>query len=75
MAKRLKLKGKDVDLPITVVRGQTSKMKSKLYTISLIDLHGRRMRAQVLGIDKISSEIAAINCEQISSMFNLEPKC
>ena len=71
-AESMKLKGKEVELEMTVVRGQTSRLKSKIYSIALVDLQGRKMEAQVLAIDTISSKIAPVDCKRIAKMFGVE---
>ena len=67
------LQGKDVDLSITTVGCQKSSVKSKLYNITLLDLHGKQVNAQMLSIEKISSEIVKIDCKVIAELFQLEP--
>ena len=71
-AESMKLKGKEVELEMTVVRGQTSRLKSKIYSIALVDIQGRKMEAQVLAIDTISSKIAPVDCKRIAKMFGVE---
>ena len=66
------MKGEHVELEITVVRGQTSRMKSNIYNVAMIDQKGRKMEAQVLGIDSISSDIKPVDCEKIAQMFGVD---
>ena len=69
-AKAEKLQGKEVELTITKVGGETEKLQTYKYNLPLIDLKGDQVILEVYGIDKITNDIQGIKSTFIASMFN-----
>ena len=69
-AKAEKLQGKEVELTITKVGGETEKLQTYKYNLPLIDLKGDQVILEVYGIDKITNDIQGIESTFIASMFN-----
>nr|XP_058940528.1 uncharacterized protein LOC131768833 [Pocillopora verrucosa] len=69
-AKAEKLQGKEVELTITKVGGETEKLQTYKYNLPLIDLKGDQVILEVYGIDKITNDIQGIDSTFIASMFN-----
>ena len=72
LAGRLKLQGVPVELEICTVGGVLTKVDSKKYSIAIFDRNGQDVKIEVLGIEKISTEVEAIDMTDVKKMFQSE---
>ena len=63
------LKGTRVELTVTKVRGDNTKIISNRYKLSLIDEQGQEAHFEVYGIDKITSEIQSVSINGVAQLF------
>ena len=68
-AKEEKLKGISAQLSVVKVGGVNEKLISRKYKLTLIDKKGQELQIDVYGIDKITSDIQAINLDGIHRLF------
>ena len=68
-AKEEKLKGTSAQLSVVKVGGVNEKLISRKYKLTLIDKKGQELQIDVYGIDKITSDIQAINLDGIHRLF------
>ena len=68
-AKEEKLKGIRTELSILKVGGVNEKLVSYKYKLTLIDKRGQELQIDVYGIDKITSNIQAVNLDGVHRLF------
>lgn len=68
-AKKLKLLGSRVRLEIVKVGGIVEEIESFRYNLTLVDKAGLTNTVTVLGIERISSDIKAVNVNGVMKMF------
>ena len=68
-ANELNLKGYPIQLQITKIGGTIETVNSKRYTLELEDKNNHKVNINVLGLDKISTEIEGIKYEDVNSVF------
>ena len=71
MVERLQLKGKTIELSMITVGAQLSKIESQVYTVFLIDQQGKYVELEVIGLERISSDIGGVDIKMISSLFGV----
>ena len=71
-ANQLKLKGRRINLSMTTVGGQTTKLESYEYSVMMHDLDDNRVEVRAIGIDKISSSINRVSKQDISKVFQID---
>ena len=71
-AKELQLRGKPVTLRMVVVGAETKIIESEIYKIRLIDNKGNLIEIEVLGIDRISTPVNAIDLSCIKGLFQVK---
>ena len=69
MAKKLNLKGTNIDLKVTKIGGVTEEVISSKYQLTLIDEEGRPLTVTVLGLEKISTHIQTVKIEEVVAQF------
>lgn len=67
--KEEKLRGKQVQLSITKVGGIDEKLISHLYRIPLINQYGKTVFIEAYGIERITSDIQAVNLDGVGHLF------
>ena len=72
LAKLLRLSGKRLNLCIEVVGGNTTNVESYEYCIHVIDQSGEVVEMQVIGIEKISSDIGSFDAKEVSQLFKID---
>ena len=72
LADRLKLEGIPIELEICTVGGVMTKIDSKKYSISVFNRNGQDVKIEVLGIEKISTEVEAIDLADMKKLFRNE---
>ena len=60
-----------MQLSIQTVGGNVTSVESCLYTVKLIDQSGEQIEVEVLGIERISSDISSINVNEIANLFSI----
>ena len=68
-AARLDIRGRDVDVSIVGVGNNAVILKSKEYSIPLVDLEGKLHNVCAFGMDEITSSVRHICMEQIAARF------
>ena len=68
-AKKLKLVGEKVRLEIVKVGGVVEELESLRYSLALVDNAGSTITVSVLGIERISSDIKAVNVNGVIKKF------
>ena len=68
-AKRLNLIGEKVRIEIVKVGGVVEQLESLRYNLTLLDKAGLAVNVTVLGIERISSDIKAINVDGVTKLF------
>ena len=71
LANDLDLHGDPVELEICTVGGVETKFKSEKFQLILFDKDGREIQVEVLGIDRISTDIESVNIEGIRGLFQM----
>ena len=69
LARELGLEGVPVVLEISTVGGEVTKLNSQRYSVSVFDTDGQDVRIDVLGIEKISTDIEWIDMEKVKQLF------
>ena len=73
-AKAEKLKGIKTELSLVKVGGVRQQLVSYKYKLPLIDKKGQELQIDVYGIDKITSDIPALNLNGVYELFKDVPK-
>jgi len=73
-AKAEKLKGTKTELSLVKVGGVREQLVSYKYKIPLIDKKGQELQIDVYSIDKITSDIPAVNLNGVYELFKNVPK-
>ena len=68
--KSLGLNGTPIKLTVVKVGGTTEEIQSQKYDLDLTDKSGKRIRVQVYGIDKISTNIRSVKLNGILALFS-----
>ena len=68
-AAMLGLQGKEVALTVTKIGGNQEKMNSYVYTLPLLDKGRKVVEFQVYGIDRISTNVKAIDVKGVLHLF------
>ena len=69
LANDLDLHGEPVELEICTVGGVETKLKSEKFQLILFDKGGREIQVEVLGIDRISTDIESVNIDGVRGLF------
>ena len=69
LAKELELEGVPIDLEICTVGGAVTDISSMKYSIVVFDTNGQDVRIEVLGIEKISTDIELIDMDGVKQLF------
>ena len=72
LAHKLGIEGEPVDLEIVSVGGGTKKVNSQKYTVVVFDDNDQEVRIEVLGIERISTEIERIEISKVLNQFKTE---
>ena len=70
-AREERLEGTRVDLSIVNVGGANVKLPTYKYKLPLIDEQGQEVLFNVYGIEKITSDIQAVNLDGVTDLFNV----
>ena len=73
-AKAEKLKGIKTELSLVKVGGVREKLVSYKYKLPLIDKKGQELQIDVYGVDKITSDIPAVNLKGVYELFKDVPQ-
>ena len=71
-AEQLNLKGRQINLSMVTVGGQTTQLESYEYPVVLLDEDDNRVEVKAIGIEKISSSISKINKKEAARIFQIE---
>ena len=71
-AEQLNLKGRQMNLSMVTVGGQTTQLESYEYPVVLWDEDDNRVEVKAIGIEKISSSISKINKKEAARIFQIE---
>ena len=72
MAKKLKLKGRKIHLNVTKIGGVTEEQLSSRYDLSLIDENGKMVTVNVVGLERISTNIRTVKIDQAEAQLTTE---
>ena len=72
LASKLNMQGEPVELEIITVGGVKRTLDSQKYSVLVMDAVGQKIKMQVLGIDRISTEIEKIDIEGVRHLFKNE---
>ena len=70
-AESMGLKGRPVELNVTVVGGESKSLKSNIYNLVLHNSRGRKADIEAYGIHTISTKIEAVPLEKIASLLQI----
>ena len=68
-AARLQLHGEPVSITVETVTGKES-MESHMFSITLVDVHGKQHNVTVFAVDKISNELKSIEIVDVKNEFS-----
>ena len=68
-ASNLNLKGVPINIQIVKIGGTVTNIQSKQYHLPLIDKYNNTMIVNVIGIEKISHSIRAVDMKQVAQIF------
>ena len=74
MAKQLGLSGKPVNLEIITVGGESNRVESATYRLTLVGKANEKVSIEVLGMEKISTPINYIDIGFVKEVFEHCPK-
>ena len=74
LAKKLKLKGKSIQLSMVTVGGKITTLESKQYEIGLVDKAGGHVKIDVIGIERISSPIVPTDLATAAKILGAQPE-
>ena len=72
MATQLKLRGKPIKLSLMTVGGTTTQLETQEYPLVIYDENDKEVVIQVIGIEKISSAIGAVDNKRLCLVFGLD---
>ena len=72
MAKKLQLPGRDVELTIIKVGNVVETIKSKIYTMTLVDYYGYKWPINVCGMESITSDSVEVDIKRIAEILEVD---
>ena len=72
LAKKLQLSGQDIELTIVKVGNVVEVIKSKIYTMTLVDYHGYKWPINVCGIDSITTDSVGVDIKKIADILEVD---
>ena len=72
-ARKLGLKGIDVDMSMTKVGNVTDRIESKVYLVPLTDANGKEWVVEAVGLKEITSRVSEVDMAEMARVLGVEP--
>ena len=72
LAKVLQLPGQDIELTIIKVGNVIESVRSKIYTMTLVDFYGKRWPINVCGMESITSDSVDVDVRKIAGILEID---